>query len=283
MLYPENPQHLRNVANDPAHRFFRAFGDAVPKQDWNHPGTKQGIYMIGPNSEYLEGKFAAAGAPRDIEARMRRALARWEDIRQQKGYANQPVPKANTAAMPPEVEGKPLVLRVSLRDLPKGPGDDAGRRYGPQDATNQPWPDFTKWAWNQNWIAFDQPGIFVPRGSSFASIDSRAVRRLAREALVDNVRGQAPHWNDRDIQVADLQMRLLDRSTAEYRGRLVMSAGGRSYAPTLYGQGRLDGKGGLTSLEIVAIGQRSGASRFNMRDRDKGPAPMGIVLTMQGG
>src|SRR5688500_19730664 len=62
----------------PYSTLFRS-GESMPKGQWNERGTKQGVYMIGPNAEYLEGKFAASADPEDIKARMRRALDRSEE------------------------------------------------------------------------------------------------------------------------------------------------------------------------------------------------------------
>ena len=124
-LYPENPQHLARAASREDHLFFKRFGDSMPKGDWNHPGTKQGIYMMGPNAEYLEGRFAASSDPADIRARLSRALSRWEALRSEKSYANKAIP-ARPWSPPPGVEGE-LVLRVNIRDLPRGRGIRAVR------------------------------------------------------------------------------------------------------------------------------------------------------------
>ncbi len=42
-LYPENPSQLARAEERDDHLFFKRFGQAMPKGDWNHPGTKQGI------------------------------------------------------------------------------------------------------------------------------------------------------------------------------------------------------------------------------------------------
>lgn len=87
MLYPEGAEHLKRVQGTPAHQFFKRYGEAMPDGDWNHGGTKQGLYMIGPDGEYLEGKFAASGVPDDIKKRMERALKRWRGVCRQKNVA----------------------------------------------------------------------------------------------------------------------------------------------------------------------------------------------------
>jgi hypothetical protein len=161
-LYPENPQHLERAKSRPEHVFFAKYGEQVPAGDWNPRGTKQGIYMIGPQSEYLEGRFAASGEPEDIKRRLRRALDRWEGLREEKGYANRPVP-AKPWSPPPGVEGE-LVLRVNVRDLPRGPGDRSGARKHELPETGM-WRDFVRWAWNENWVAVAEARSLVPTGA----------------------------------------------------------------------------------------------------------------------
>lgn len=278
MLYPEDPGNLQRVKDRPEHRFFKAYGEAMPKGDWNHPGTKQGIYMIGPDAEYLEGKFAASSDPADIRARLTRALERWNELRAEKGYANKPVP-AKKATCPPDVEGE-LVLRVNLRDLPRG-GESAPVRYEDKDRSREGWLEFTKWAWNENWIGFPSADAFLPAsGDGWSPLDSTVVRRICREVLVDNVRGQAPGWEDAHVLGAKVEARRTAEGI-EYRGSVKMDDGQRGYEAKMYGRGRYDPTANrFTKLDWVFLGTRRGASRFNQRENDRGPAPMGVTLSL---
>ncbi|MEM8713274.1 MAG: hypothetical protein AAGG01_20200, partial [Planctomycetota bacterium] len=161
----------------------------MPEADWNHPGTKQGIYMMGPNGEYLEGAHATSGSSSRLVKRMQRALERWDSIREEARYANLAVPSAGSSIAPPAIAGAALALRVSLRDLPRGEGDTSGRRRTKKDLKGQPWMKFTEWAWNQNWLALEAPeSLLPPRGSGGALAESGAWTQIVRRALVDNVR-----------------------------------------------------------------------------------------------
>lgn len=273
-LYPENPQHLERAGSRPDHQFFRKYGESMPKGDWN-AGTKQGIYMIGPDAEYLEGRFAASGEPEDIKARLKRALERWKMLKKEKGYAAKAIPTKSWSP-PPGLEGE-LVLRVNLRDLPRGEGDKSGaRRQDLPDSGN--WSDFTKWAWNENWIALPVQKSFVPTGSEWELIDPELSSRIAREVIVDNVRGQAPEWQRQEVKLAELRMHYMDKNLIEYKGRFEMEGSGRSFKGDVYGQGTWDGKSFVT-LDLVVLGIRAGKSRFNQRENDLGPAPMGVTLS----
>lgn len=277
-LYPESPAQIARAEQSEDHRFFRKFGESMPKGDWNHPGTKQGIYMMGPNAEYLEGRFAASGEPADIRARLQRALSRWEVMRTEKGYANKQIPTVPWSP-PPGVEGE-LILRVNVRDLPRGPGDKSGARIHEVPNSGM-WRDFTKWAWNENWVAIEIARTLVPSGTTPQEVEPALVRRICREVIVDNVRGQAPEWREEEVREASIKMRSLGGGRIEYSGSVKLGATSRGYEAKLYGQGLWDSlKGAFSSLDIVVIGTRTGRAQFNQRENDLGPAPMGVTLSL---
>ncbi len=277
MLYPEDPGNLARVKDRPDHQYFKKFGEAMPPGAWHHPGTKQGIYMIGPNAEYLEGRFAASGDVADIRARMGRALARWEILRKEQGYANAPVPPGKEL-LPNGISGK-LIFRVNVRDLPRLEGDRSGARFQDIPQTGQ-WMDFTKWAWNENWTGLDGPEAFVPSGAGTEEVPSSVWNRICREVLVDNVRGQAPGWQPGDVKSARLTKRF-SGSEVVYEGSVNLQDAQRSYTAKVYGTGKWNASTkAFEALDLVVIGTRSGASRFNQRENDKGPAPMGISLSL---
>lgn len=284
MLYPEDPGNLNRVKDRPEHQFFKKYGEAMPPRAWNHPGTKQGIYMMGPNAEYLEGKFAASADAADIRARLQRATVRWEALRASAGYANAPIPVVKST-LPPGIEGE-VVFQVNLRDLPRGPGDKSGQRITQVDRSRDGMFEFAKWAWNENWIGLPSAAAWVPSGAAEEAVPPAIVQRIAREVLVDNVRGQAQGWQVGEVKVAELSKRRLSSSGGnvriEYRGRVRLEGGGRGYDATLYGQGVWNGSA-FTALDLVASGQRWGASRFNQREQDPGPAPMGVALSLYKG
>lgn len=276
-LYPESPSQLARAAEREDHRFFKRFGEAMPKGDWNHPGTKQGIYMMGPGAEYLEGRFAASGEAGDIRARLTRALAKWETLRKEKGYANKAIPSVPWSP-PPGVSGE-LVLRVNLRDLPRGEGDRSGARRHELPATGM-WRDFVKWAWNENWFAVDRARALVPAGSAPEKVSAALIEQICREVVVDNVRGQAPEWRAEDVKTANVTMRRLAGGEIEYTGEVRMEAGSRGFDAKLYGRAKWDGTR-FTAFDWVILGTRRGKAQFNQREDDPGPAPMGVTLSLR--
>lgn len=284
LLYPEDPGNLARVKDRPDHLFFKKYGESMPAGDWNHPGTKQGIYMMGPDGEYLEGKFAASGNAGDIRRRIERALVKWDALKKQKKYANKPVPEVAWSP-PPGVTGE-LVLRVNIRDLPRGGRDKSGARIHEVDGNTEYYPGYVKWAWNENWIGLRSAGSLVPKGSGPEKVDRSVVSQICQEVLVDNVRGQASTWRPSEVKTADVTMRLLSARNGvqriSYTGKVSMSAGSRSYDATLYGESEWNAvTNEFLSFEIVVIGLRKGASRYNNRDNDPGPAPMGVTLSLR--
>ncbi len=282
-IFPEGAGNLNRVKDEPAHKFFREYGESMPAGVWNDPGTKQGIYMIGPNAEYLEGGGAISGEADDMRRRLRTALERWKVLRKEKKYKNRRVPPTKNIAVP-SVTGKPLALRVFLRDLPRGGADKSGRRVTKEDLRGI-WPDFTQWAWNINWTSVEDPSALVPAGDDRQPVSNELFRRLCRDVLVDNVRGQTPRWRTEQVQLAELTMQRVatkrGRWVIEYQGRAAMDSGTLKYEPTLYGRGLWNPKKSrFEELEIVAIGNREGAGTFNQRGNDPGPAPMGVALIL---
>lgn len=243
--------------------------------------------MIGPDAEYLEGAHAASGSASKLVERLERALERWEELRKDKKYANEPVP-AGQAIAPPEIDAAPLALRISFRDLPRGKGDRSGRRRTEQDLKGRQWMAFTEWAWNQNWLTLEDPASLMTDSTRPVPVPEAIVQKIARQALVDNVRGQNPAWKPEEVLSATLNMRASkvsrDTITIEYTGEARMQAGEKRYAPTLYGQAVWDRKAeAFRSFQIVAIGERAGAATFNQRGEDKAPAPMGVLLELHRG
>jgi len=281
-LYPENPAHIQWLKDKPAHEFFKKYGEAMPDGDWNVKGTKQGLYMIGPDGEYLEGKFAANGLPDDILQRMERALERWQKLRREQRYANKPVPKV-VSTLPPEVAGKEFVLRVHSRDLPRGEGEQCGLRFDPALHADKGWLEFIKWAWNENWLAVDNWQVLVPEGKLEQAVDEGFVMLLAQQMLIDNVRGQAGTWRKEAVKTATMTMqgeRRAGSTKITYRGEVVLEDGERSMRLKLYGEGHYDHRRrDLESLQIAAFGQRTGAHSANQRAQDLGPAPIGFAIT----
>lgn len=282
LLYPEDPGHLARVADDPAHRFFRRFGESMPADDWHAQGTKQGIYLIGPEGEYLEGRWAASSAA-EMLPRFERAVERWRELRKQRRYANKPVP-ARGHATPPDLAGGGMLLRVSLRDLPGATPEDVVRwRPGAFDDAN--WATFMQWAWNQDWHAIEDPRRLVPDGNSEQEVDAAVARRLFAEVFVDRVRGQAPSWTAAQVKGCSMRMRRARAAgkgiVVEYVGEADLGDQEHGVRVRCYGRGEFDAGGArCTAFEFVGTGLRHGAYQANQRAQMTAPSPVGFALRL---
>ena len=278
MLYPEHEWNLARVRDGDAHKFFKRFGESMPPGDWNEQGTKQGVYMIGPDGEYLEGRFAAGGFPDDMRARLQRALARWRQLSADKGYRNRPVPRVESGT-PPSVASKPFVLHVYARDLPRSDGV-AGQRFDPKAHRDRGFEGYLDWAWNESWLAID-PAAWRPTSGDAQPVDDGAVRELVCAVCVDNVRGQADAWRPEHVREVSLRMRRSEQGRIVYEGMvdLVDEPNERSFRGRIYGEATTRaGVDEIESFDLVIVGERRGQHRFNRREGDLGPAPIGFAV-----
>jgi hypothetical protein len=169
-----------------------------------------------------------------------------------------------------------LVLRVFSRDLPR---------------ENLP-KDWRGTAWNQDyaWFRKDEVRSMLPARLSTGErqvVPAALVRRLARLNFVDNVRGQTPAFNDKDLVVV-----FRGATRAETAGKWAVAGYRDMNNPTeqkayidlkLYGRGKFDiGSERFRSFEMAALGTRYGATQYNGRTDDFGPAPIGYALVKAG-
>ena len=129
-------------------------------------------------------------------------------------------------------------------------------------------------------MAIPKAASLVPNSNAPEQVDPAVVHMIAREVMVDNVRGQAPEWRPEEVKSASIKMRRLPNGKIEYTGAVSMASGSRGYDAKLYGQGAWNGKI-FDFLDIVVIGTRRRAARFNQREADPGPAPMGVTLSLR--
>ncbi len=255
--------------------------------------TRQGIYCAAPSGEFLAS--INHNDPRQVEGMLRRALEAWDALPRAKR-----LPPAALAEAP---EGRfryetlfpadGLALHVFVRDLPRD-GDDVAK-------------DWRASAWNQDtaWFRREEARAFlpeVPTRGAVHEVPPALVRRLARCHLLDFVRGQTPALPEGAVEEAALTtevlsvegdvaaLRLAGRTRTVHRGRWAVagfrdmdrpSEQERGFDATLLGTARFDlAAGRFTAFELVAAGPRWGATQYNGRTGDAGPAPMGVVLVL---
>jgi len=254
--------------------------------------TRQGIYALAPSGRLLASLNTRSAE--EVVAMLDRARAAWERLPGGERY----LPSEQLAAgggwrwleRYPE-DG--LVLRVHSRDLPRESAPDDWRA----EASNR---DYA-------WFLAEEAASFVPHPLEVGAqrvVDEPLVRRLARLSFVDNVRGQVPVFEPEHVERARLTcvvtaidgervaLELHGECRAVARGTWPISGFDDMHSPTAQERGvavrclgRATWDGGarrFSSFELVALGERWGATQYNGRADDRAPTGIGYALVLAG-
>lgn len=247
-------------------------------------GTRQGIYAVTPSGRLLGS--VNTHSPERMTAMLRAALARWAELPEAERRLGEEMQMRIAAARRFEdrCPADGLVLAEYLRDLDRrDTGDWRGR------------------AWNQDqaWFTRAEAAAMVPeaRVGAVRDVERRLVERLARLHLVDSVRGQTPPFGKDAVVEASLrsevvavagrevQLRLRGRTHAVAKGRWVIRNRGepveheRGVQCEIEGRAAWDGER-FTAFELVAIGERWGATQYNERGDDVGRTRIGFAFVL---
>ncbi len=252
--------------------------------------TRQGIYATTANGKLLAS--INTNDPRRMEEMLTKALARWNELshdeRTSATAATKPVSRWED-----KYPTGGLVLHVFTRDVERPLRFD----------------DWRAKAWNQDfaWFTKDEARALAPArlevGES-AAWPSKSSERLARCHLVDDVRGQVPAFSKDAIEKAEFTstvtavgdgratLAIRGATRTEQRGRWAIhdfkdgqdpAEQTRGFEAELVGRAVLDvASSRFVEFELVAVGSRWGATQFNGRSDDPGPAPMGVFFALAG-
>ncbi|MGB6042078.1 MAG: hypothetical protein WBF93_02865 [Pirellulales bacterium] len=259
--------------------------------------TRQGIYATAPNGTFLAS--INTNDPKQLAGMMREALTKWRELKTDERtfdeFPNGTGRKRGELRIPPDG----LVLKVNSRDLPRDDLPDGDAR---DDDTRDDWRGAF---WNQDFAWFtkqEASQFFTPKLSAEKAVPAAIVKRLARLHLLDNVRGQTwPPYSEKNVRRARLQSKVTaiagDLVSLRLEGETRCTAKGgwsspgwedisqreRGVETKLLGSAVYDLKQeAFVQFELVAIGSRWGATQYNARRDDLGPAPIGFVFTLAG-
>lgn len=240
--------------------------------------TKQGVYAMTPDGDFLAGHFARHEKA-DTIALLRDALQRWNAIVAEKNLKPKPIPNrgrnrtwgadglAGTAGGDAGNRSA-LILQVCVRDLPfKG--------------ERQPGPAAYKGAFNQTWVDLTREEMLdlLPKGGKTA-VPEALVRKIGREALLDFVRGQTDPWPEAAIKKAVLTVEAAPGGL-RYQGEFAADEATRGMDLKLFGKASFDAASGrFRSFELAAVGTRRGSSRVNFRFQEP-PSPIGFAFIIE--
>ena len=252
--------------------------------------TRQGIYATTADGALLAS--VNTNDPERMRAMLTKALAAFDALPagERSGAASEaPAPRRWERLFP--ADG--LVLRTAVRDV--------GRERRAEEGD-----DWRSRAWNRDfaWFRADEARSFLPaapKAGDRHEVPAELVQRLARLHLVDVARGQSEPYALEHVREARLVAEVLAveeglvRVRLEGRARTLQEGSwrtrgldqgpstpqARGFDATLLGRATYDlGRRRFTAFELVAVGLRRGATRYNGRDDDLGPAPMGVALVL---
>jgi hypothetical protein len=267
--------------------FFRSFCELGHYGGRTKPSnTRQGIYAVTAS-----GTLLASINTRDPGATMRMmtdALARFDALpAASRSGGRAALDPAAIRRFENRCPDDGLVLRVVTRDLPRTKVTDGWRGA----------------AWNVDhaWFRRAEVAAFVPapEPGAEAALPDPVLVRLVRAHFVDNVRGQTPALSaqhvvarrlvartervDGDVQVLALEGHVKVERAGSWatHGHGPVSPQTLGYDAVLLGDARYDRAAGrFVAFRLLAVGQRHGATEFNQREDDPGPAPMGIAMEL---
>jgi hypothetical protein len=265
-------------ADTPAAKLFQEFCEEGHYGGRKKPtGTRQGIYAVTPTGELL----ASWNSRRVdyVKERMSAALAKWEAMSDEERL---PAEALESGPRPEDHYPEDgLVLQVFTRDLPREGGESCS--------------DWRKDAWNVDhlWMSAEEA-----RALAEGALPEAAARRLVRLHGRDNVRGQSRSYRDEFVTAAKLTSSVVERTeggrTLRLEGRGVVSETGRwrindrwdgeaehtrSFDGVMAGRATWDGER-FTEFTLAWAGTRAGATQYNGRADDPGPAPMAVVFRL---
>lgn len=262
-------------------RLFQKFcdeGHYGPANGGTRTSTRQGTYCCTPSGMFL-GSINSNDATRTAQL-LRDALAKWKTLdKKERLLAEDPAKeRRNLERAEARYPDDGLVLRVHSRDLER--------------KSAQPQEEWAQKAHNVDyaWFRKEEISHFLP--AEFAKkvtfqVPRETLARLARFHFADNVRGQTDAYPADAVESVELTGTVKDikkgQVIIEYEGKVKLRDSRRTFEGFLRGTAAWDSrKLKFSQFELVAAGLRSGATQFNFRQNDPGPAPIGFCAVLAG-
>ena len=179
-----------------------------------------------------------------------------------------------------------LVLNLYARDLHRESGEVDSR-----------------WNLDRVWFTRDEVNSIIPGNMVIGKnypIPKHLARRIAKLHLVDIVRGESPRWKNEDLKQVEIALIaeeiMADRMVLRLEGTVRNEAPPILYVNPFSNQKvdmprgiELQLLGNLTynqtagtfeNFDAIAVGSRWGATAFNARFDDLGPAPIGFAFEL---
>lgn len=259
-------------------RFFKGFVEEGHYGGRTKPtGTRQGIYAVTPGGAFLAS--VNTRRPKDVVGMLERALAEWGKL-DREARIGAPFVLKDDSRFERFYPTDGLILRCTARDL--------------QAAEQLKESDWKRLAWNQDfaWFRKSEVESMLPeaRVGATRQMPEALIQRLACLHLGDFVRGQTPAFREADIRQAELTLEVADvqdgvlHLTLRGQTETARSSEDRGVEWDQGLEFKLLGRatvtaGRFTSFELLAVGERTGKTRYNGRD-EATQSQIGIALVL---
>ena len=265
--------------------FFRDVADQGPRKGQGG-STRQGIYCLTADGELLAYKNAGQD-PDVMREVLQEGLRRWERLPQSRRRpgaveVGDHGPLDERYSRVPPRNG--LIVKVFTRTLdpPKDADDDLACR--PEDGAAA--RDHL-WLTEREWRSLIPDDLRV--GQSFR-LPPELSARILRFHLVDNTRGEPPHWRPDEIRKGELTLTVTETSEAGTKLRLEGGAlvstdadvnqSERGYEAALLGYIDYDAAADrISRFDVVVLGEHWGEGRYTRRARP-GRTPLGVAFQL---
>lgn len=275
--------------NDALGKFFRSVADQGPRKGAGG-GTRQGRYAFTASGKFLG--FNNNRDPQRILKMLHDSLAKFEKLPaadRTPGALQIPVLKPadldrRYARIPPEGG---LIVKVHARVLTMDGKSGLYKACGDPGANTATYRHKGFGAATDHlWITEDETKALVKslRGHRDGADLSKAIAmRVAKFHLVDNTRGEPPHWKKEEIREMTLHA-VPAKGEGEWRltgnFHLETPSGDRGYEGLLEGILQIDqASDTVTRFDFVAIGKHWGQGRYTPGARP-GKSPLGVAFTL---
>ena len=276
--------------DDAEGRFFRKVADQGPRKGQGG-STRQGIYIFTADGQLLA--YRNAGQNPDVMRQvLRQGLDAWQKLpadRRRPGavtvedagppdrrYTRTPPPnglivKVYTRALDRDAEG-----RLCDADCKRGSGDESARDH--------------LWLTEAEWRSLVPANPTA--GVQFA-VPAKIADRLLRFHLVDNTRGEPPHWRGHEVRARELTLTVesadANHVTLRLDGRALLATDAdpakadRGFDVCLLGYLRYDvRRRAFDRFDIVAVGEHWGHGPYT-RGARPGRTPLGVAFELTTG
>ena len=255
--------------------------------------TRQGLYACTAEGELLTS-INTREADGVLEM-MQQALDKWHQRPIFSTQRNVPESYEPAPGYRWEYPDGGLILKVSVRDLPReSPVTELPNAKGEANAQHN-----LDYAWFTKTEASAMVPPEIQAGQSYPAPEI-FVQRIARFHLVDTVRGESPRLGAEDVKKAEMTLTVksatADQVNLRIEGEVRNEAHPSFDVNPFSGQAVDKGRGvdlrllgylhydrqqkEFDRFDMIAVGQRWGATTYNGRFDDLGPAPIGFAFEL---